>query len=131
MADVDMELAGGERKKKGRGFGDRLELDSKYGDGAKFEGLGGSGAGPAKSVEGWIVIVTGVYAVRGASMSPWTIYRILSGYLSLGARANMRLTPCFGPLPIEMAKGIVLALLLPASPFKSRRGPAHAPFAPN
>ena len=49
-------------KTKGRGFATKTGDQSRYsGKAGKFESIGGSGSGPAKSVEGWIVFVTGVH----------------------------------------------------------------------
>ncbi|OEL23915.1 RNA-binding protein 8A [Dichanthelium oligosanthes] len=58
------------RKTKGRGFRDdpnssSAPRDSRFGDGgrADFDSLGSGGGGPApiRSIEGWIVLVTGVH----------------------------------------------------------------------
>ncbi|PSC74461.1 RNA-binding 8A [Micractinium conductrix] len=61
--DVDRPR-GGARKQKGRGFREPMELEDRL-QGGQFEALpadkGGSGPGPAKSVEGWVVLVTGVH----------------------------------------------------------------------
>mmetsp|Transcript_29022 Transcript_29022/g.55678 ORF Transcript_29022/g.55678 Transcript_29022/m.55678 type:complete len:166 (+) Transcript_29022:62-559(+) len=48
------------RKQKGRGFKDGAEPE-RY-QGGKFDTLEtGSGPGPAKSIEGWIIMVTGIH----------------------------------------------------------------------
>ncbi|KAI3424256.1 hypothetical protein D9Q98_009610 [Chlorella vulgaris] len=59
--DVDRPR-GGARKQKGRGFREPMELEDRLQAG-QFEALPSdkSGPGPAKSVEGWVVLVTGVH----------------------------------------------------------------------
>eukprot|EP00242_Pyramimonas_sp_CCMP2087_P006465 CAMPEP_0198208044 /NCGR_PEP_ID=MMETSP1445-20131203/11434_1 /TAXON_ID=36898 /ORGANISM="Pyramimonas sp., Strain CCMP2087" /LENGTH=183 /DNA_ID=CAMNT_0043881293 /DNA_START=77 /DNA_END=628 /DNA_ORIENTATION=+ len=48
------------RKQKGRGFKDSTDGEQRFT--GKYDSLeSGSGPGPAKSVEGWIVMVTGVH----------------------------------------------------------------------
>uniref|UniRef100_A0A7S0WPK5 RNA-binding protein 8A n=1 Tax=Pyramimonas obovata TaxID=1411642 RepID=A0A7S0WPK5_9CHLO len=52
--------AGPTRKQKGRGFKDAMDVEQRFT--GKYESLeSGTGPGPAKSVEGWIVMVTGVH----------------------------------------------------------------------
>eukprot|EP00245_Coleochaete_scutata_P006842 TRINITY_DN21638_c0_g1_i1.p1 TRINITY_DN21638_c0_g1~~TRINITY_DN21638_c0_g1_i1.p1 ORF type:complete len:220 (+),score=52.29 TRINITY_DN21638_c0_g1_i1:76-660(+) len=50
------------QKKKGRGFKDPMDVDrtDRYTD-KEFESLESGGPGPQRSVEGWIVLVTGVH----------------------------------------------------------------------
>lgn len=49
-------------KRKGRGFRDRDAEDKYEGGNGKFESLETTGtSGPAKSIEGWIVIITGTF----------------------------------------------------------------------
>ncbi|EFN50751.1 hypothetical protein CHLNCDRAFT_33380 [Chlorella variabilis] len=59
--DVDRPR-GGARKQKGRGFREPMELEDRL-QGGQFEALPSdkAGPGPAKSVEGWVVLVTGVH----------------------------------------------------------------------
>ncbi|PRW61188.1 RNA-binding 8A [Chlorella sorokiniana] len=59
--DVDRPR-GGARKQKGRGFREPMELEDRL-QGGQFESLPAdkAGPGPAKSVEGWVVLVTGVH----------------------------------------------------------------------
>jgi RNA-binding protein 8A len=58
--DVDRPR-GGARKQKGRGFRDPMQLEDRL-QGAHFEALpSDKGPGPAKSVEGWVLLVTGVH----------------------------------------------------------------------
>lgn len=47
-------------KKKGRGFRERMDMDNKYGN-TPFESLPHSGAGPLKSVEGYVIFVSNVH----------------------------------------------------------------------
>eukprot|EP00897_Mesotaenium_endlicherianum_P009128 jgi/Mesen1/8243/ME000443S07391 len=52
----------GQRKTKGRGFKDPMDVDKGDRYGQTFESLEtGHGPGPQRSVEGWIVLVTGVH----------------------------------------------------------------------
>eukprot|EP00850_Spirogloea_muscicola_P019320 SM000188S03815 [mRNA] locus=s188:116910:118108:+ [translate_table: standard] len=52
----------GARKQKGRGFRTGMDVDKDDEDGGKgFDSLPGGGPGPQRSVEGWIVLVTGVH----------------------------------------------------------------------
>mmetsp|Transcript_20448 Transcript_20448/g.24553 ORF Transcript_20448/g.24553 Transcript_20448/m.24553 type:complete len:160 (+) Transcript_20448:114-593(+) len=53
-------ITGGQRKQKGRGFKEPMDTD-RYATGGAFESLEGTGAGPARSVEGWIIFVSGVH----------------------------------------------------------------------
>lgn len=59
--DVDRPR-GGDRKQKGRGFREPMELEDRL-QGGQFESLptDKAGPGPAKSVEGWVILVTGVH----------------------------------------------------------------------
>lgn len=51
----------GHRKTKGRGFQEHLDRSNRYAV-KDFESLdSGGGSGPQKSVEGWIILVTGVH----------------------------------------------------------------------
>lgn len=50
------------RKTKGRGFKESMEIDRpERMSGKEFESLDSDGPGPQRSVEGWIVLVTGVH----------------------------------------------------------------------
>jgi len=51
---------GANMKKKGRGFADNMDVD-RYASGGNFESLESAGTGPARSVEGWIVFVSGIH----------------------------------------------------------------------
>ena len=55
----------GKTKQKGRGFASQTSEEDRYsGRGGKFDGIsksGSRGKGPARSVEGWIVFVTGIH----------------------------------------------------------------------
>ncbi|CAL8466983.1 g6519 [Coccomyxa elongata] len=52
------------RKQKGRGFRERMDTDD--GRNGRYESLeSGTGPGPAKSVEGWVVFISGVHEEAG------------------------------------------------------------------
>ncbi|CAK0785932.1 hypothetical protein CVIRNUC_009145 [Coccomyxa viridis] len=55
------------RKQKGRGFRERMETDdTRNGARGSYDTLeAGSGPGPAKSVEGWVIFVTGINEEAG------------------------------------------------------------------
>lgn len=59
---MDVDRAEGVRKQKGRGFQEPTAVEDRL-RGGDFESLpaGASGPGPAKSVEGWVIFVTGVH----------------------------------------------------------------------
>jgi len=57
MSDVEMDQRDS-RRRKGRGFKDNRENEDFRGT---FDTVDGPSFGPAKSVEGWIVMVTGVH----------------------------------------------------------------------
>jgi RNA-binding protein 8A len=62
MADtMETEVADGGRKMKGRGHRDPTSLEDRYKN-VRFTELEGSGTGPGptRSVEGWVVFVTGI-----------------------------------------------------------------------
>ncbi|CEL95364.1 unnamed protein product [Vitrella brassicaformis CCMP3155] len=61
----DAGMRSGGRRIKGRGARDAMEVDDRYeGDAGVFQSLNQEGGsdefGPARSIEGWIVIVTGL-----------------------------------------------------------------------
>lgn len=50
------------KKQKGRGFRERMDVDNRPSYGGSYESLPtDKGPGPAKSVEGWVVFVSGVH----------------------------------------------------------------------
>ena len=61
MADMETEAVDAGRKMKGRGHRDPTSLEDRYKN-VRFTELEGSsaGPGPTRSVEGWVVFVTGI-----------------------------------------------------------------------
>jgi hypothetical protein len=61
MGDAAMDGAGPQLKRKGRGHREVQDMEARYGRARFSELKPNTGPGPTPSIEGWVVIVTGIH----------------------------------------------------------------------